>query len=239
MAAHRSQGVCQVIKLDKFFGEIPRLPTDRLPVGAAQLAKNINTSHEELRTLKGLGTAFAAHATAQPVRGLFTDNGLRFFCWDKPTRVFLAPTIDDTAGRVYYQSHGDGLRVTTTSEMRLSSQEPMPPVVSYKVGVRAPTGNMVLTRSGALPTDDRETIAVVATVVNAWLEESAPSSPVMLEKGRTQGYTASIAHIPDAEQQAILGLNFYRTYAGNNAEYFPRSTSYPLSGINPPLQQAT
>lgn len=211
-----------VLSIKSFRGEIPRLPADRLPEGAAQRAVNLNTAHEELRTLEGLGLAYAAHPSACPVRALFTDDGLRFFCWPVPTRAYLSPTIGDTARRVYYQSHGSGLRVTQTDDMRLSSLEPRAPTYSWAAGVRRPTGALSALRDGPLPEAGRVTVAVVATVENAWGEESAPTHPVLLEKGDSQAMTLSVDHVPDGEQQTIAGVNFYRTYPSTNGsiDYF-------------------
>lgn len=132
-----------MITYKKFSGEIPRSPPHLLPVGAAQQAVNGVFSHGELRSLKGLGPHF--NAAVSPVRGIFTDDGLRFFCWDKPTRAFLAPTIDDTLRRVIYQTHGQGIRVAQTDTMKLSNMLPGPPSESWKAGVNPPTAAPVVT----------------------------------------------------------------------------------------------
>lgn len=124
------------LSLKDFTGEIPREAADRLPVGAAQVAVNCEFSHGELRSLKGLGSGFVT--STRPVRGLFTDNGLRFFIWDRPTRAFLHPTIDDTLRRVIYQTHGQGIRVAQTDTMKLSSLNPSAPTESWKAGVKPP-----------------------------------------------------------------------------------------------------
>lgn len=126
-----------ILSLRNFGGEIPRLPPDRLPDGAAQFAENCDFTHGELRSLHGLGAAFAAGTT--PVRGLFTDDGLRFFCWSKPTRAYLHPTIGDTAGRVIYQEHGQGIRVALAGNMKASGMSPTAPTQSWKAGVLAPS----------------------------------------------------------------------------------------------------
>ena len=95
-----------ILSIRKFNGEIPQLPADRLPQDAAQYAKNCDFTAQELRPLKGIGTHYTAAAGARPVRALFTDDGLRFFAWNKPTRAYLHPTIDDTVGRVIYLISG-------------------------------------------------------------------------------------------------------------------------------------
>lgn len=207
----------------QFGGEIPRLPADRLPDGAAQYARNVDTAHGELRALKGLGSLFMS--AVQPVRTVFTDDGVRFYTWDKPTRAFLAPTIDDTAGRLYYQKHGEALRVTLTSGMKAMNLSPSEPTTSWKVGVKPPPAPSVTL--GAATGGEIETVAVVAVAVNAWGEESAPSAPTLFEKQIGQSATYSVSHSPDAAQQTLQGIAFYRTYPANS------STDYLLANASP------
>lgn len=129
-----------ILKIDNFLGMTPRLPPERLPDGGATLAVNCNFSHGELRSMKGLGPTFEAAPAACPVRAVFTDDGNRFFAWNKPTRAYLSPTIDDTLRRVIYHTEGQGLRVAQTDTMKLSSQRPGPPTQSWALGVKHPAG---------------------------------------------------------------------------------------------------
>ena len=123
------------ISIRQFRGEIPRLPAERLPEGAAREAVNCNFLHGELRSLAGPGIQYA---TTRAVRSLFTDDGLRFFTWDIPTRAYRAPTIDDVHQRVYF-ANGTGLWVAQSSEMKAASLNPGPPEHAWKVGVSAPS----------------------------------------------------------------------------------------------------
>ena len=131
-----------VLSIRSFTGEIPRLPADRLPDGAAQFAQNCDFTHGELRPLAGLGPHYETGAGARPCRGLFTPDGQKFFAWDKPTRAFLAPTIDDTWGRVYYNTEGDGFRVSQRVALYDKTAQPRPPATnaSWRVGVTRPNG---------------------------------------------------------------------------------------------------
>lgn len=134
-----------ILKINAFTGMIPRLPPERLPDGAAEYAKNCDFSYGELRSLKGPGTKFS---TTQAVRSLFTPDGTNYFTWPTPTRAYLAPTIDDAWGRVYFNTEGQGLRAAQRSTMKLPTNNPGPPGVSYKVGVRKPdTGGYAISRS--------------------------------------------------------------------------------------------
>lgn len=79
---------------------------------------------------------------------------------------------------------------------------------------------------------EAQTIAYVAVAVNDWGEESAPSDPILIER-RNNGLESaalSVVHAPDAGQRPIVGLLFYRTYAGfQNASYFLLSET-PVAG---------
>lgn len=218
------------LSLRKFNGEVPRLPPDRLPEDAAQLAENCDFAHGELRPLKGLPTEYAAAAGAQPVRSVFTPDGVNFFAWNKPTRAYLAPTIDDAYNRVYYRKHGDPLRVAQTSNMKAINLSPGEPTAYWDVGVTAPAAPTFVL--GAATGGATETIVVVAVAINIWGEESAPSSPVSIEKEVGQGVTYTVTHTPPAGQQALTGIVFYRTYPGNqNTDYFlVNPTPATLSG---------
>lgn len=129
-----------ILSIRQFTGEIPNLPTDRLPDGAAQFAQNCDFTAQELRPLQSLGTHYTTGAGAQPCRAVFTADGSKFFAWDTPTRAFLAPTIDDVHGRVYYNTEGNGLRVSQQSAMYDKTANPRPPAAgsSWSVGVKAP-----------------------------------------------------------------------------------------------------
>ena len=129
-----------ILSIRTFTGEIPNLPTDRLPDGAAQFAQNCDFTAQELRPLQSLGTHYTTGAGAQPCRAVFTADGSKFFAWDTPTRAFLAPTIDDVHGRVYYNTEGNGLRVSQQSAMYDKTANPRPPAAgtSWSVGVKAP-----------------------------------------------------------------------------------------------------
>jgi len=208
------------LSIRKFNGEIPRLPADRLPEDAAQTAINCDFAHGELRPLKALGTHYTVGATAQPCRALFTADGVNFYAWNMPTRAYLHPTIDDTANRVIYHTQGQKLKVATLAGMKAINLNPEPPSASFDLGVTRPAAPAV--SLGAATSGDPETVALVATVVNVWGEESAPSNPVLFDRQAGQNATYTVTHTATAEQQAINGINFYRTYPSlqGTTEYF-------------------
>ena len=130
------------LSIRTFSGEVPRLPADRLPDGCAQFAQNCDFTHGVLRPLAGLGPHYLTGEGAQPCRALFTADGEKFFAWDKPTRAFLAPTIDDVWGRVYYNTEDAGLKVSQRSAMYDKTAQPRPPAAGsrWNVGVTRPNG---------------------------------------------------------------------------------------------------
>lgn len=219
------------MRLRVFNGEVPRLPADRLPEGYAALARNCDFAKGELRSLKGLGVEHLADPAARPVRGLFTDNGIRFFAWNKPTRAYLAPTIDDTVRRVYYQTHDAGVRVAQTDTMKTLANQPGPPTESWAVGVTAPAApSVVVSGTG---TGDLETVALVLVAINIWGEESAPSPPVTVERSRGQTIEISVTHAPTTGQVPLQGLLVYRTYPSTQSSdyYLLQETAFlPTTG---------
>mgnify|MGYP001358310525 CR=1 FL=1 len=210
----------------KFSGEIPRLPADRLPEDAAQSATNCEFSHGELRAFKALGTHYTVNAAAQPCRSLFTTDGINFYAWNLPTRAYRHPTIDDTANRLIFHKMGSGLKVALVSGMTAMNLNPSEPAASWDVGVARPAAPSV--SLGAATSGVAETVALVATVVNAWLEESAPSDPVLFDRQAGQSATYAVSYAKPAGQQDVLGINFYRTYPSQQG-----TTEYFLINANP------
>lgn len=200
------------LSIRKFNGEIPRLPADRLPEDGAQSAVNCDFSHGELRPLKALGTHYAVSFGARPCRSVFTEDGTNFFAWNKPTRAYLHPTIDDTANRMIYHAEGGRLSVASLSDATAINLTPGPPTNSYYLGVTAPPKPTMML--GAETGGDVESLAVVAVAVNTWGEESAPSSPLLIEKQVGQAVTYTVMHSPTMGEQSIQGIAFYRTYPG-------------------------
>jgi hypothetical protein len=134
-------------KSENFAGEVPVLPAERLPAGAATYAVNCDFAHGELRSLRGLGEIHPVAPEAMPVRSVFTPDGLGFFAWNKPVRAYLWPTIDDVYRRVIFEVEGDGLWVTQTDYLKgLQPADydgdpndlPGPPAVAYRLGVPTP-----------------------------------------------------------------------------------------------------
>ena len=175
-----------VLSIRSFTGEIPRLPADRLPDGAAQFAQNCDFTHGELRPLAGLGPHYETGAGARPCRGLFTPDGQKFFAWDKPTRAFLAPTIDDTWGRIYYNTEGAGLRVSQRAALYDKTAQPRPPAAGScrNVGVTRPNG-----LTSAVSTDLALDVYVQTLKYGVLVEEVPATSTTTVTPGVTYDVT--------------------------------------------------
>jgi len=154
-----------ILKIESFTGEIPRTPPHMLPENAATEAVNCDFAHGELRPLRGLGVV---KSTTAAVRSVFSDDGLRFFAWGKPTRAYLSPTIDDTLERVYF-ANDDGFLVTRISQMKLHDFGP--PVESWRVGLPVPGVPTITLQDGAsevtvtLQKEDGATVTPVSATV--------------------------------------------------------------------------
>lgn len=123
-----------------FRGEIPKDEPHLLPVDNARLAVNCDFSSRKLTPLRD-GTLVQTMAN-NPVRGLYTEDGLLFYTWPAETYAFPSPIIGDTFERVYYLTPSEGLlRVTTKAGMATNGPSPS---ASWRVGVPKPTVAPVL-----------------------------------------------------------------------------------------------
>ena len=206
-----------ILSIRKFNGEIPQLPADRLPQDAAQYAKNCDFTAQELRPLKGIGTHYTAAAGARPVRALFTDDGLRFFAWNKPTRAYLHPTIDDTVGRVIYHKHGEKLKVALVSGMTTINASPGEPASSFDVGVTAPAAPVVV--AGGVVASDTQGVFARSTDGLTWT--AATESPL--------GAESVTAAVTVSGSDVVFG-NAGGAYRSSDGVTWTASATYPMSG---------
>lgn len=127
-----------LVGFNAFVGETPNTPPDLLAENAAQLAEFCDFAERKLTPLrKGLLLGTMANS----VKGIFTKDGLEFLTWPTETQAYESPTIEDVYERVYYCNQASGLRVTTMSQASPTGGEPL---ISFKVGVPAPTVAPVL-----------------------------------------------------------------------------------------------
>jgi hypothetical protein len=129
-----------------FSGEVPQKPPHLLSDENSQRAVNCDFSHGDLRPLNG---GFFLKNLAGAVKGLYTEDGIRFMSWPIDTQAFKGPVVGDVYNRVYF-CNSTGFYVTTSDQATLGGG---PPATSYLVGVPpltvAPT--ITLTNRTSLP----------------------------------------------------------------------------------------
>lgn len=124
-----------VIALNNFAGETPALSPSTLPENGAQLALNCDFTNQSLTPMKD-GLYLNTFAATNPVKSLYTEDGIKFFTWTTDTYPFKGPIINDLYNRVYYLN-GSTATVVDGSTASVSGGNPSTP---YTVGVPTPLG---------------------------------------------------------------------------------------------------
>ena len=127
----------------KFKGEIPSVDPHLLPADNAQYALNCEFTRGSLKSTNG--GQLLANMQSNPVKGIFTLDGVNFYTWDSETQAFRCPIIDDSYNRFYFLRLSEGvLRVGTT--LAASPLGPTPLLANtFRTGVPRPTVAPVLT----------------------------------------------------------------------------------------------
>ena len=156
-----------VIVYKQFLGEIPNTDPHLLPIDRAQFAQDCEFTGGSLKGIAG--GAFLQNMASNPVRGIYTEDGIKFYTWDKRTYAFKGPVVDDSYNRIYFLQPTDGvLRVTNTAGMAYNGPSPAD-ATTYQVGVPRPTAAPVLTAV------TRNTLAGydgASVEISAWWEHS-------------------------------------------------------------------
>lgn len=127
-----------IIAFNNFGGEIPAAPPAQLPEHCAQYTMNCDFTSNILEPLKG-GNLIKTFS-AQPIKSLYTEDGIKFFTWSTDVRPFKGPIIDDAYSRIYYLN-GSTATVAQWSTATITGGVPG---TSYVVGVPTPTVAPVL-----------------------------------------------------------------------------------------------
>lgn len=121
-----------LLPLSKFLGEIPKLTSDNLPNGAAQVADNCDFAQGDLRGVRG---PVLAGTTVGP--GMYSDGTKSMGSPDRYLSAVKSSVIGDTHKRYYYSASSGGIRITTAASMG-SGLNFTTPSTSYQAGVPAP-----------------------------------------------------------------------------------------------------
>lgn len=148
----------------KFSGEVPNIDPQLLEIDRAQYAQNCEFARGSLKP-SASGFQLANLFTNNPIRGIYTEDGARFFTWNTETYAFRGPVIDDSYSRVYLLQPSIGtMKVTTTAEMAVNGPSP---TQLFNVGVPRPSEKPVLSIV------ERESMAdypAASVEIGAWWE---------------------------------------------------------------------
>lgn len=202
-----------VIRLNKFFGQLPWLHKRKLPEGYAEISRNVALFAGTLKPLKATALEKAA-ATAATPKTIFKYNDATWLEWTgevDPVRSIIA---NDAYDRVFYT--GTDLPRVTANDMVSDGLGGPYPSASYRLGVPAPTGAPAVTVTGTATdaSDLAETRFYRVTYVNSWGEEGEPS-PASAEVELRPGQAVSVG-LPGAPTgpYKIDLVNIYRTNEG-------------------------
>lgn len=120
-----------------FAGEIPKEAPHLIEGLHAQLATNCEFSDGTLRALKGGSQELTL--ASNPVKGVYTEDGLLYYSWPVETLTFRSPILSDAFNRVFFLSPSVGdFNATTKAAMSILGPTPLAGA-TVKVGVPKPT----------------------------------------------------------------------------------------------------
>lgn len=124
-----------------FSGEIPNSEPHLLAPERAQLATNCEFTGGGLRPMKD---GFLLQAMQNnPVRGIYTEDGINFYTWNAETQAFKGPVIDDIHHRMYYLTPSEG--VFSVAPRPLNASNGPSPSTHWTVGIPRPSYAPTLT----------------------------------------------------------------------------------------------
>ena len=153
-----------VIAYNKFSGEIPNIDPQLLPIDAAQLAQDCEFTGGSLKPIK---VPFALQTMLNnPVRGIYTEDGIKFFTWATEAYAFRSPVIDEIYNRVYFLQPGGYLKIALKTDMAYNGPSPQA-AATWNAGVPRPTVAPVLSLIDRSTMRDYPSASVSCT---AWWE---------------------------------------------------------------------
>lgn len=120
------------ISYKNFSGEVPREQPHLLQDTYAQLCENVELVDGSLTPLKnGL---LLRQMLSNPVRGIFTLDGIAFYTWSVETLAWQSPIIDDMYNRFFFLQPSVGT-FNVGSTLQMSANGPSPSSQVYRAGV--------------------------------------------------------------------------------------------------------
>src|SRR3990167_11334129 len=155
------------LRWENFKGMVPRMSPRLLPVGACEVATNVDAFSGELRPFGGL--SFQGSATkGAAVRTIYLYDEKYWLNWLTDVHVVRGLAADDSLKRIYWT--GDGAPKKASFGVVVPDPNGDLPGGSYKMGVAAPTlaPTLVITSPGSVYVETR---AYLYTYVTSWGEE--------------------------------------------------------------------
>lgn len=248
--------------MQQFTGKIPRLPSHLLPKGAAQEAENCEFAYGSLLPLRG--DFLLLNTQTNPVKGLYTPDGLRYLTWAEDVDAVASPVVGDEYGRVYFTT-SNGFYVTLESQ---ASATGGPPALKYKVGVPTPAAaptvqvieraqipdNIVLRgyvwyeKDGVAYQEQSVSLTTEALGrqytfnIPARQESVYDENDELVEEGTPEGAVVCLRIVGE---HASGGEEYFRLYSSNsvnaratNAAYIPGGAELTLSNVSETTMRA-
>jgi len=218
------------MKLDvaRFAGEIPVLKGSDLPEYAASQAQNIYTAEGRLEPMRALSAPLATLGLSA-IKSIYRFGAV-WFAWQQDVNVCKSPMVADPWERVYWSGQGEP-RFTHAAIATSGSNYPSN---SLLLGVPAPATAPVATLGAASGTntdyEDDETRFYVATYVNQFGEEGAPSpvSNRVVVVEPAQVVQLLLPSLMD-NRFGVTKCRIYRTASGSNETGFYLLAELPLA----------
>jgi hypothetical protein len=156
------------IAFHNFHGEVPKSEPHLLPNESAQLALNCDFESGALTPLRN-GQLLATMVN-NPIKGIYTEDGINFYTWVAETYAFRSPIIDDAYNRMFYLTPSAGLfSAATTLAMAANGPTPLGGN-SWRAGVPSPTVAPVLALLERTTLPDYPSITITA---ESWWESGS------------------------------------------------------------------
>jgi len=150
-----------------FAGEVPRSEPHLLADGQAQLSQWCDVSTGALSPIQG--GALLTTLASNPVRGIYTEDGINYYSWPQETIAVRSPIPEDTYNRMYWLTPASGV-MQVSSKLGMLPSGPTPLAGNtWRVGVPRPTVAPELSLIDRTTLPDYPNVNWVA---DAWWESS-------------------------------------------------------------------
>lgn len=191
-----------------FKGEIPRLEPYLIGDNNAQRALDCDFVNGSLKALRD--GFLLRNMINNPVRGIYTEDGINFYTWNMETHAFQSPVIDDTNNRMYYLTPSEGA-FRVASKIGMAPNGPSPTAGNtFIAGVPRPTVAPVLSAvdNNTIGAPVMPDYPVYSILLEGWWEDaygrvySKTNVPFSSVKELVE-YTFTRPNKPDPDEQEL------------------------------------